>query len=266
MRDVLSLKNELEALEKEFLFYETETNSKKLSINGSFGKFGSKYSTLYSPDLLIQTTLTGQLSLLMLIEMLEMNGAQVISANTDGVTFKCRKNDKKTVDGIVSAWEMLTGFVTEETQYRILCSRDINNYCAIKVNGGVKLKGAYTPPGLQKNPTNEISTMAVIDYLKSGKPVEHTVRECEDIRKFITIRTVKGGAVKNDKYLGKAVRWYYRQGETGTINYKINNYKVPRSEGAYPLMTLPDELPDDINYSWYIDEAKSILTDIGVTL
>ena len=34
----------------------------KIMINGSFGKFGSKWSVLYSPDLLIQTTVTGQLA------------------------------------------------------------------------------------------------------------------------------------------------------------------------------------------------------------
>ena len=40
----------------------------KICVNGSFGKLGSKYSALYAPELLIQTTLTGQLALLMLIE------------------------------------------------------------------------------------------------------------------------------------------------------------------------------------------------------
>lgn len=238
-------------------------DSLKITINGSFGKFGSKWSTLYSPDLLIQTTLTGQLSLLMLIEMLELNGAKVLSANTDGVVFKCRVLEKKKIDNIIYAWEILTGFDTEETPYRMLCSRDVNNYIAVKTNGGSKMKGAYTPPGLQKNPANEICVQAVIDYLKKDTPLRETILECEDPKKFVTVRTVKGGAVKNDIYLGKAIRWYYRRGEKGTINYKINNYTVPRTEGAAPLMTLPETVPDDIDYNWYINEAKSILNDIG---
>ena len=58
--------------------------SLKIVINGSFGKLGSKYSALYSPDLMIAVTLTGQLSLLMLIEELENNDISVISSNTDG--------------------------------------------------------------------------------------------------------------------------------------------------------------------------------------
>jgi hypothetical protein len=34
---------------------------------------------------------------------------------------------------------------------------------------------------------------------------------------------------------------------------------VPRSDGAFPLMDLPDDLPTNINYQWYIDEAYSLL-------
>ena len=49
-------------------------DSLKITINGSFGKLGSKWSCLYSPDLLIQVTVTGQLSLLMLIEAQNAKG------------------------------------------------------------------------------------------------------------------------------------------------------------------------------------------------
>ena len=66
-------------------FYEERLNAKlvgdkiknqtcKIILNGTFGKLGSKFSSLYSPDLLLNVTLTGQLSLLMLIEQLEVNG------------------------------------------------------------------------------------------------------------------------------------------------------------------------------------------------
>ena len=56
-----------------------EANTLKIVINGSFGKLGSKWSTLYSPDLMLQVTLTGQLSLLMLIERLTLAGVPVRS-------------------------------------------------------------------------------------------------------------------------------------------------------------------------------------------
>jgi DNA polymerase elongation subunit (family B) len=235
----------------------------KITINGSFGKFGSKWSKLYSPDLLIQTTMTGQLALLMLIETLESEGIPVVSANTDGVVMKCPKARVAMMEFVAWEWEHATGFTTEATYYRALYSKDVNNYVAIKPDGGFKLKGVYAPAGLQKNPTNEICTGAVVKHLLDGTSVADTIRACKDIRKFVTIRQVKGGAVKGDAYLGKAVRWYYAKGATGTINYKVNGYTVARSEGAQPLMQIPDSLPTDIDYAWYIAEAQSILDSIG---
>lgn len=240
-------------------------DSLKITINGSFGKFGSRWSKLYSPDLLIQTTLTGQLSLLMLIEMLENQGIPVVSANTDGIVVKCPKTLRPTMEYTFLKWEEVTGFQTEETAYRQLHSRDVNNYIAIKPDGEVKLKGAYAPVAMQKNPTNEVCVQAVIAFLRDHVPVEETVRRCQDVRRFVTIRQVKGGAVdQQGQYLGKAVRWYYAKGIEGAITYKMNGHTVARSTGAKPLMEMDGRLPDDIDYDWYIQEANSILSDIGV--
>ena len=138
-----------------------------------------------------------------------------------------------------------------------------SNYIALKPDGGVKLKGTYAPGGLQKNPQTEIVTGAVVRYLRDGVGVAQTIYECDDIRKFICIRTVKGGAVKDGDYLGKAIRWYYARGVDGYIEYKVNGYKVPSTDGAKPLMDFPDTLPNDIDYDWYVNAAQSILNDVG---
>lgn len=236
----------------------------KITINGSFGKLGSKWSKLYSPDLLIQTTVTGQLCLLMLIEALEAEGITVASANTDGIVIRCHKGDIGLMADIVEAWEKRTGFDTEETAYRALYSRDVNNYIAIKPGGGVKLKGAYAMESLAKNPVNTIAVEAAVRWLRDDVPVEQTVRACRDARKFITIRTVKGGAIdQGGQYLGKTVRWYYARGVEGALRYTVNGYTVPRSDGARPLMELPDEVPADVDHDWYEREALSILCDVG---
>lgn len=238
----------------------------KITINGSFGKLGSKWSKLYSPDLLIQTTVTGQLCLLMLIEELEAEGIQVVSANTDGIVIRCHKGDVGAMGEAVARWEKRTGFDTEETGYRALYSRDVNNYIAVKTDGKVKLKGAYAQGSLAKNPVNAIAIEAAVRWLRDGTPVERTVRECTDVRKFVTVRSVKGGAIdQGGQYLGKAVRWYYARGVGGPLRYQVNGYTVPRSEGARPLMELPDALPGDIDYDWYELEAVSILCDVGAT-
>jgi hypothetical protein len=236
----------------------------KIVVNGSFGKLGSKYSRLYSPDLLVQVTLTGQLALLMLIEALKAEGISVVSANTDGIVIRAHKVDTAAMAAIVADWEARTGFSTEETGYRALYSRDVNNYIAIKPDGSVKLKGAYATGGLAKNPTTTICTEAAVRWLRDGTSVEDTIRSCTDIRKFTTLRTVKGGAIDvSGQYLGKAVRWYYCEGVSAPLRYQINRYTVSRSHGARPVMDLPEALPNDIDYQWYINETLQILQDVG---
>jgi hypothetical protein len=65
------------------------------------------------------------------------------------------------------------------------------------------------------------------------------------------------------EYVGSTVRWYYAKDVVGELVMAKSGNKVPRSEGAKPCMVLPDTLPDDIDYDWYITEAVRILTDIG---
>jgi hypothetical protein len=247
-------------------------NSRKIMVNGTFGKLGSPYSIFYAPNLMIQVTITGQLALLMLIELLELAGFEVISANTDGVVTRVERHRKDDFDAILFDWELATDFTTEETQYRSLHSRDVNNYIAIPVEGKPKTKGAYAPSGpglpassgLMKNPANAISVDAAVEYLKDGTPLYETIEWCDDIRRFVNVRQVKGGAEREGEYLGKAIRWYYAEGVRGGIHYVTNGNSVPRSEGAMPLMELPDRLPDDVDFDWYAREADGILRDVGV--
>ena len=259
-------------------------NALKIVVNGSYGKLGSKWSNLYAPDLLIQVTMTGQLALLLLIERLEMAGIHVISANTDGIVVKPHRSQAALMQAIVKQWERDTQFEMEESRYLALFSRDVNNYIAVKkkfdkVNkvwldepDGTKTKGAYANPWnsdedksmwLHKNPTNTICVEAVEALLTKGVPLVTTIQRCRDLRKFVSVRTVKGGAYKDGAFLGKSIRWYYAEDETGTIVYATKGSKVPRSDGAKPCMDLPDQFPQDINFTWYEKEAEKILKEIG---
>jgi len=255
--------NDLAELERQHVEADTEASAKKLSLNGSFGKFGSKWSALYSPDLMIQVTVTGQLALLMLIERLEAAGVPVVSANTDGIVMACPAVRDAVMNEIVAQWERDTGLETEETRYRALFSRDVNNYCALKEGGGVKTKGVLVAPGVQKNPDNEIVSEAVTSWLDKGVPIGQTILTCRDVRKFLRVKRVTGGAKYGDEYLGRVVRWYRRAGEARHIEYVTNGNKVGGSDGAAPLMELPDALPNDIDYGWYLQEANDLLHELG---
>jgi hypothetical protein len=247
----------------------------KIVLNGAFGKLGSPYSVLYAPNLMIQTTITGQLAILMLIERIEAAGMDVVSANTDGFVTKVPRARYKEFDAICLDWELDTGFNTEETEYHSLHSRDVNSYIAIANDKGktkVKLKGAYTASGpgqpgasgLKKNPDMDVCVDAVVAYLKDGTPIEDTIEWCTDVRKFITVRRVKGGAVKDDEAVGKAIRWYYSTETRTGFHYKTNGNAVPRTIGAKPMLELDLALPPDLDYDYYIREAYAILQDIGM--
>ena len=231
----------------------------KITINSTFGKLGSKWSPLYSPDLMIQVTLTGQLALLMLIDRIESRNISVVSANTDGIVVKCLREREAELTEVISSWERDTCFATEESRYKALYSRDVNNYIAVKEDGGVKTKGTFSKSGLKKNPEFAICTEAVIAHLVEGTPVEQTIRECPDVRRFVTVRNVTGGAVKSGQPLGKVIRWYYSTRMKGIIQRADNGNKVPKSEGAMPLMQLAGELPSDIDYDKYIGMANEML-------
>lgn len=170
----------------------------KIFLNGCFGKTGSPYSILFAPEMLIQTTITGQLALLMLIEWHEHYGMQVVSANTDGMVIKCRRDQISMSDALVKEWEKRTGLEMEASEYKAIYSQNVNNYVAVKMSGEVKRKGVYSQAGLieKKNPDVEICGDAVAALLSEGIPILYTISACRDIRKFVTIQKVAGGAVK----------------------------------------------------------------------
>lgn len=179
------------------------SDSLKIVINGTFGKLRSQYSIFYSPQLFIQVTLTGQLSLLMLIEALELRRFQVVSANTDGIVTKIKRTRYDEFLAIINAWERITNFKTEETAYRSLHSRDVNNYIAVKEDSKTKNKGSFGNPWagngsdrMKKNPVTTICIRAVEQYLTKSIPLMTTIKASTDIKEFIVVRAVKGGAVK----------------------------------------------------------------------
>lgn len=288
-------------------------NSLKTLLNGTFGKLGSKWSIFYAPSEMIQVTVTGQLALLMLIEMLELCGISVVSANTDGVVIYTPRTNDALADSIIKWWEDVTQFQMETSEYEMLACRDVNNYIGITSDGDVKLKGAFAPPDPGAsgwpNPTGQICADAVVAYLQHGVLLADTIRACTDIRQFIYVRQVKGGgsycpngtlprratlsamrvAILNagwlvpqlkavlmsdyDKlcdrvaeereYLGKAVRWYMSKNSNGCIVTPAGGL-VARTDGCRPMMELTDDVPDDLDYDWYIRETESLLVNIGV--
>jgi hypothetical protein len=237
-------------------------DSLKLVLNSSFGLFGNKFSPLYSPDLLLAVTLTGQLSLLMLIEMLKNIGVKTVSANTDGIAIYYPRTLKNEVDTICFDWELTTGYGLETEVYKGIYSASVNTYLGLEPNGKFKAKGLFADSILTTNPQFNVCVDAVKAFIRDGIKLEQTIEACTDVSRFLCVRSVKGGAVWRNQYLGKTVRWYWStDGES--ILYKTNGNKVAKSDYSTPLMELPNKLTDNIDYQRYVNEAREILKSIG---
>lgn len=192
----------------------------KIALNGAYGKLGSRFSVLYAPHLLIAVTLTGQLSLLMLIERAEMLGISVISGNTDGAVFHCPRELAGTVEGdkltsgrlkeLTDWWQEVTGFKLEFAEYRSIYNQSVNSYIAVKADGKVKRKGPLGNPWssrkeendlrsqMMKNPQMTIVSDAVLELILNGTPIEETIRNHTDVRGFVTVVNAAGGATWSD--------------------------------------------------------------------
>lgn len=237
----------------------------KISLNGTFGKTASRWSPLYSPDLMLAITLTGQLTLLNLIEELEEVGAVALSANTDGIAMAYPAEIKERVESVVSAFSERSQFEFEYTPYRVLALKDVNNYLAVKTDRKIKAKGIYAPPDLRKNPTASICAKAVGLWLAHGTSFEETIKS-GTLEEFISARNVTGGGVQGGEFLGKVVRWYMSTEDAlPPLSYAKNGNKVPKTDGARACMVIDKNgpLPSDLDYNWYIKEAIRIACDLG---
>ncbi|WP_425962577.1 hypothetical protein [Rhizobium nepotum] len=278
--------------EKE-IFYKVRSDGRKVGLNGPYGKLGSRYSVLFAPHLMIATTLTGQLTLLMLIERAEKHGIRIVSANTDGVVMKvprsiyCGMTKDRPTGGILKEiidwWENTTSFILEGAEYSAIYNRDVNFYVAIKPNGKGKRKGyianhwhpdspEYSPSfeQMKKNPNMTVCGDAILAFLTKGTPIEDFIEEYSDVRGFVRVIKAKGGGDWNGEYLGKTVRFYWAKNGAPIMKGKPhaktgNRAKVSKSDGCRPIMTLPDDyvVPEDLDRQRYIDEAYEILAALG---
>lgn len=263
----------------------------KIVLNGTFGKLWSKHSIFFAPEHGVHITMTGQFCLLMLIERLFLAGIMVVSANTDGIEMKIPWALQGVCDMIIKWWENTTGLNMEMEDYVALYSRDVNNYIRIDKDS-VKRKGVYRKSGVLENktPKYDICAEAVVEFLRTGKSVEATIRECKDIRMFIearkageagyystprnpvTARKIENAKGKQEseyesggEFQGKAVRWYYARDCDGCYIANHKGQQVAGTEGCKPIMTMRpgDPFPTDVDIPRYVNIAELMLDEIG---
>lgn len=161
----------------------------KLGGNGTFGNTNNVHSVFLDPKVTMATTINGQLLICMLAEwLLEVPTLQIIQANTDGITYKCRREWLDHAKVIRSIWERTTRLVLEEVQYSRMWIRDVNNYIAETTDGKLKQKGAYwfprafpddisgaSPPAWHKDFSNQVSIKAAVEHMVTGIDIERFI-------------------------------------------------------------------------------------------
>lgn len=284
---IAGLSADEEALLAELL---TTEGGLKIVLNGTFGKLWSKHSIFFAPEQGVDITMTGQFSLLMLIERLVLAGIIVTSANTDGIELKIPHGLEVVCDMIIAWWEKLTGLSMDQKDYLALYSRDVNNYIRVDTPDDVKRKGTYRNSGVLENktPKYDICADALVKFLTHGTPIADTIRNCRDITKFIearkageagyystpqnpvNARKVEGKDGKSEsvydsggEYLGKAVRWYIARGCQGCYIANHKGQLVASTDGCRPIMTLTGEFPNDVDVERYIAITETMLDEIG---
>lgn len=105
----------------------------KIILNSTFGLSNDVNSFFYDPELCMRITVNGQLSLMMLYEMIMENIPESVSLmqNTDGVEIRIpRKHVSKYME-ICEEWEKITNLNLEHDSYQKLVIGDVNNYIGI---------------------------------------------------------------------------------------------------------------------------------------
>jgi len=127
----------------------------KIILNSTYGLSNDKFSFLYDPQFTMQVTINGQLSLMMLYEMIMdgIPGAIPIMQNTDGLeTMIPRTYEDKYLE-ISKKWEEITKLNLEHDKYQKLILADVNSYIAVNTFKEVT-KDEFSD--LKKNPHNII--------------------------------------------------------------------------------------------------------------
>jgi hypothetical protein len=251
----------------------------KLAVNSVYGKSSDMQSWIYDRQLTMFTTITGELSLLMLIEAYELAGIHVISANTDGVTILVKNASFDTMTAINKWWMELTSYELERTDYSKIIFSTVNDYLAIKTDGEIKKKGDFlTDFELHKNKSARIVPIALEQFFVNDVPVGDTIRNHTNIYDFCLRQKAskdfhyEGHSKETKTVYNKLIRYYVSN--TGEKLLKVKNENsdstavdVSQVEAGEWLMTVcnhltPNHPLDNINHAYYIERAERIIHKI----
>lgn len=154
----------------------------KLALNGTFGNMGSKYSPFCDHKCLLSITITGQLSMAMLVEQLrKVPQMTICQSNTDGLILHHPEQYLEQVNAICDEWMRVTQLNLECEDIAAVYQRDVNNYIQLGTDGKLKRKGAYEYKyQYHQDPSAMIVPMAAEAALVHGKDIRESITSHRD--------------------------------------------------------------------------------------
>jgi DNA polymerase len=239
---------------------------------------------LYDPRCANNICIFGQLLLTDLIERLEGH-CDLIQSNTDGLIIKLHDNEDE-VRAICKEWEERTGMGLGYDKVFKIAQKDVNNYIMTMEKKGkikVEAKGAYV-----KNLNNLDYDLAIVNeavraYLLYGVPVEKTINDCHDLRKFQKVVKLSSKykwveheqGKSKEKFYNKCYRTFASNNPSDGRILKCDGVRNPAKFGgtsdncfiynSHITGESTDGFPQ-LDRQWYIDLAIKRLDDFGVTV
>lgn len=250
-----------------------------------FGKSSDIESWLYDKQMTINICISGEVTLLMLIEQQELIGNQCIMANTDGATFIVKRTETDKFYQICKDWEKMTKYQLEYQEFKSLWFSNVNNYLGVKTDGGIKKKGDafLTDYEVFKDKSNKVIPLSLEAYFIKGIEPEEFINKHDNIFDFCArekvnrdfyLKSIDKKTGKEEMY-NKLIRQY-------VSNEGVKLYKMKRdscqTNAAKISEVVADELyqtmlnkPDpttfkehlkNVKREWYIQKAKEVIFKI----
>ena len=240
------------------------SDAMKYMLNGVVGQYMIETSWLYDPEASLKIRVNGALMMLMLIERL-YSDFDIKCVTIDGMFVKSRHPGmEESLRNIIGEWTSDTRLKADVTGYTSVCMLSNNDYIADSTTKGFFSYQRNTGHGGVPN----IVRVAVSKNLTENIPVETTISNGTDISDYMTSVSSKG-ALEWEGCVFDSARYYYSDGERLCKVKDKTGFGEPElvpitDSGVTVTETMPKEMPDDVNYQYYISEAKRIIEKVNV--
>ena len=254
----------------------------KIILNSTYGLSNDKNSFLYDPQFTMFITVNGQLTLMMLYEMIMQAIPEAIPLlqNTDGVETIIPRSKIDLYNEVCKKWEDITNLNLEHDTYKKLILADVNNYIAIDNNGKSKCKGRFEFENLalHKNKSKLIIPKAIYAYFVDGVLPEETLKQNKNILDYCIGGKSKGNwqqvarSIKNneghEENLQKINRYFISNNGVKIIKVNKADKREIQLESGRWMQTIFNDVKEkdwkdyDINEKYYLEAIQKEIDNI----